>query len=142
MLRAAREARGLDQADVAERLNWILSYVSIIERDDYAALRRPSFAGGYVRAYGKLLGLNGEQLMAAYRAVVGEVAEHRPAQAPPRKRRARVAPMIADQHLLMVLGLLILVLLVLILGWWRGDSEAAPAPAMTVLMVNLQTDTV
>ena len=32
-------------------------YVAIIERDDYQALRSPPFARGYVKAYGRLLGL-------------------------------------------------------------------------------------
>ena len=41
-------------------------YVPMIERDDYQGLRSPAFARGYVRAYGKLLELDEEELIAAF----------------------------------------------------------------------------
>ena len=68
LLRTAREAQELSEREAADRLNLMPDYVAILERDDYDALRAPAFARGYVKAYGKLLGLNEEELLAAIRA--------------------------------------------------------------------------
>ena len=57
LLRAAREAQGMTEREAADRLNLMPDYVGILERDDYQALRSPPFARGYVKAYGRLLGL-------------------------------------------------------------------------------------
>lgn len=66
MLRAAREARGLSEQQVAEQLNLDATVVAALERDDLAALGAPVFAKGHLRRYGALLGLPGDELFAAY----------------------------------------------------------------------------
>ena len=63
MLRVAREAQGMSAREAADRLNLMPDYVSILERDDYQALRSPPFARGYVKAYGRLLGIAEEELL-------------------------------------------------------------------------------
>ena len=54
LLKAARERQGYSEREAADRLNLMPDYVGIIERDEYQALRSPSFARGYVRAYCRL----------------------------------------------------------------------------------------
>jgi len=66
MLRAAREARGLSEQQVAEQLNLDAALVAALERDDLAALGAPVFAKGHLRRYGGLLGLPETELFAAY----------------------------------------------------------------------------
>lgn len=119
LLKAAREARQLSEREVADRLNWMPGYTAIIERDDFQALRRPAFARGYVKAYGKLLGLDEAQLLGAFdRVTAGEETRTRQ---PATTRPAQL------QHtgLGVVIGLLLLLLLVLAIWWWRGESDAA-----------------
>ena len=69
MLKTARESRELTQRETADRLNWMPDYVEIMERDDYAALRRPSFARGYVKAFGRLVELDETVLMSAFESL-------------------------------------------------------------------------
>ncbi len=66
MLRLAREARGLSEQQAAEQLNLDVTVVEALERDDLAALGAPVFAKGHLRRYGGLLGIDEEQVLAAY----------------------------------------------------------------------------
>jgi len=66
MLRLAREARGLSEQQAAEQLNLDVTVVEALERDDLAALGAPVFAKGHLRRYGGLLGVDEEQMLAAY----------------------------------------------------------------------------
>ncbi len=118
MLRAARESRGLSAREVSERLYWMPGYADIIERDDYQALRRPTFARGYVMAYGKLMGLDEKRLLAAM--------DQMEAPAAPERRRRRRPPQLHRTGAGVVWGLVILGLLVAAL-WWHGRNVEDPA---------------
>lgn len=56
-LRAAREAAGLDVAEVARRLHMPIRVVESLESDDGGRLGGEVFARGQLRAYAKLLGV-------------------------------------------------------------------------------------
>jgi cytoskeleton protein RodZ len=66
MLRLAREEHGLTEQQAAEQLTLDVAVVEALERDDLAALGAPVFAKGHLRRYGALLGIDEEQLLAAY----------------------------------------------------------------------------
>jgi cytoskeleton protein RodZ len=66
MLRLAREEHGLTEQQAAEQLTLDVTVVEALERDDLAALGAPVFAKGHLRRYGALLGIDEEQLLAAY----------------------------------------------------------------------------
>ena len=66
LLKAARESRDLAQREAADMLNWMPGYVDIVEKDDYASLARPSFARGYVKAFGRLVEVDEKSLMDAF----------------------------------------------------------------------------
>jgi len=65
-LRAAREAAGLELGEVAERLRLSPPLLRAIEADDYASLPPATFVRGYLRGYARLLGLDGDRLVAAF----------------------------------------------------------------------------
>ncbi len=115
LLRRAREVRGMDEQEVTDRLNWMPGYVRIIEADDYSALRRPTFARGYVRAYGKLLGVDEKELLAAFDQLHDE--QEREA-----KRVTTRSLQLQHTGIGVVVGLLVLLLLVLALWWWQGSG--------------------
>ena len=71
LLKTAREAQELSEREVADRLHLMPGYPAIIERDDYQALRHPAFARGYVKAYGKLVGVDEKRLLDAFRPTAG-----------------------------------------------------------------------
>jgi cytoskeleton protein RodZ len=127
LLKVARESQGISEREAADRLNLMPGYVAILERDDYQSLRSPPFARGYVKAYGKLLGLDEEQLLSAFDRL-------QDGRDPERKKKVVTRPLqLQHTGLGVVIGLAILCLLVLALWWWQGgDTErsgAAPLPA-------------
>ncbi len=123
LLKKAREAQQLSQREVADRLNWMPGYTAIIERDDFKALRRPAFARGYVKAYGKLLGIDETQLLAPFHQLAsGNVTgqEQRTSSRPVQLQRTGLG---------VVTGLVLLALLVLAIWCWQGEPETVtPVP--------------
>ncbi len=115
LLRRAREAHGISEREAADQLNFMPDYVAILERDEYQSLRSPAFARGYVRSYGRMLGLDEQYLMQLFDAVA---ADADPAQ----HRRIETRPLqLQRTGLGVVIGLTVLLLLVLALWWWRGE---------------------
>ncbi len=116
LLRKARVAQGMSEREAADRLNLMPDYVDILERDDYQALRSPNFARGYVRSYGRLLGLDEGDLLRLFDDAFG--AGFAPA------RRIETRPLqLQRTGKGVVIGLGVLLLLVLVLWWWRGSAE-------------------
>lgn len=64
-LRAAREARGESQSDVAQTLKLSMRQVEALERGDYEALPGPAFVRGFMRNYARHLGIDPAPLLAA-----------------------------------------------------------------------------
>ncbi len=123
LLKAAREAQGMSEREAADRLNLMPNYVGILERDDYQALRSPPFARGYIKAYGRLLGLDEQQLM----EVFDQVAEVAPVQY---EMRAAHRPLqLQRTGTGVVVGLGVLLLLVLALWWSQKQGGEPPATA-------------
>lgn len=65
-LRQAREATGLSQAEVAERLKLRAALVDAMEREDLPALGAPIFARGYLSSYLRFLELPADLVDALY----------------------------------------------------------------------------
>lgn len=66
-LKAAREKAKLSEEDVARELWMTVSKVRALEADDYDRLHSDTFIRGYLRTYAKLLGLEPEDLLQAYK---------------------------------------------------------------------------
>jgi cytoskeleton protein RodZ len=116
LLKAAREAQGIGEREAADRLNLMPGYVAILERDDYQALRSPPFARGYIKAYGKLLGLDEAQLLDSF----DQLREGDQFQ---EQKRVETRPLqLQRTGLGVVIGLAVLLLLVVALWWWQGGQ--------------------
>ena len=116
-LRAARIEQGMSEREAADRLNLMPDYVGILERDDYDDLRSPAFARGYVRAYGRLLGLEEGPLLQLFdelRAEQGGLAPRRIETRPLQLQRTGLG---------VVIGLGVLLVFVLALWWWHSVSD-------------------
>lgn len=75
MLVAAREGAGLSVEDAASKLRLSVRQVHALESDDIAALPAPTFVRGFIRNYAKLLNLDADELLQAYRVVAPETMQ-------------------------------------------------------------------
>ena len=112
----------MTQREVADALNLIPGYVRILEEDSYQMLANPGFARGYIKNYGRLLGMAPEQLLPLYDELV--------AQSPGDSRgRIQTRPLqLQATGKGMVIGLATLVMVVALLWFLQGtqtDAEQA-----------------
>ncbi|HSM38409.1 MAG TPA: helix-turn-helix domain-containing protein, partial [Candidatus Limnocylindrales bacterium] len=93
VLRAAREARGVDLARVERDTKIRARYLAALEQGDYRDLPGAVYTKGFLRNYGSYLNLDTDYLVDLYRLESSAAAVERPTvQAPPRpitKRRGR-----------------------------------------------------
>jgi cytoskeleton protein RodZ len=64
--RAAREARGLSLSDVAEQIRIRSVYLAAIEDENWSAIGAPVYIRGFLRTYGRFLGLDTEEVVAEF----------------------------------------------------------------------------
>ncbi|MEO8417146.1 MAG: RodZ domain-containing protein [Methylophilaceae bacterium] len=70
LLQGAREQLGLSIEDISNRLRLSPRQVQAMESDDFSALPEAMITRGFIRNYARLLGLDAEPLLEAYRALV------------------------------------------------------------------------
>lgn len=129
-LREQRERKGLTTAQVASELHIDRRMLEALEDDRFDDIGAPIFVKGHLRNYARLLGLDTEELVAAYEAAYQPtdptLVAHRPDG--PRMEHA------SSQAWVGWLGwLFLLVLAVLLGGWWyyeqEGGGELVLSPA-------------
>lgn len=85
VLRAAREAKGVDLTRVERDTKIRERYLSALERGEYRELPGSVYTKGFLRNYGSYLGLDPEYLIDLYRLETSSVTTERPrVPAPPR----------------------------------------------------------
>jgi len=91
VLRAAREAKGIDLARVERDTKIRTRYLSALETGDYRELPGAVYTKGFLRNYGVYLGLDPEYLIDLYRLERDGAATEPPSPAPPRPLKVRRA---------------------------------------------------
>jgi cytoskeleton protein RodZ len=123
-LRLQRQARGLEIERIATQLHLRPDRVEALEQDRYEDLPGPVFVAGYIRNYARLLGIDPQPLIEAYRHAT-------PGIEPP-VRHVTPAPVreIGSGHILV--RLISLALLAAVIGmlvfWWQNRADLLPAP--------------
>lgn len=74
-LAEARARRGTDRAEMAARLHLPERQLHALECDDYQQLPPPAFVRGYLRAYAREVDLDGDDIVGAFDALSGAVAD-------------------------------------------------------------------
>ena len=69
-LRVARERLGYGLTDYAEGLRIRREYLAALEGGQFDALPAPAYAAGFLRAYGKALGLDADELVRRFKIEV------------------------------------------------------------------------
>jgi cytoskeleton protein RodZ len=89
--RAARESRGLSLSDVSEQIRIRSVYLAAIEEENWSAIGAPVYVRGFLRTYARFLGLDPEEVVAAFNSGSPSAAPPPPAS----DRSARSAPALA-----------------------------------------------
>src|SRR5690606_19882097 len=76
VLSAAREQRHWSIEDVSNHLRLSPRQIMALESDDFSSLPEPMITRGYIRNYARLLEINAEPLIEAYRAYAPNVYAH------------------------------------------------------------------
>lgn len=71
-LRQAREERGFTLSEVAEQTRISSLYLESIENDDYRTLPGGIFNKGFVKSYAKFVGVNEQEALADYSAIISK----------------------------------------------------------------------
>ena len=124
-LRVLRQSRGLEVERVAAQLHLRVPMVEALEQDRYQDLPGPVFIAGYLRNYARLLGLDPEPLLAAYRQANPE-PEPAVLRFNPTPR-----PDIGSGHILVrliSLGLVVAVIAMSVL-WWQNRAAQLTEPS-------------
>ncbi len=146
LLSEARKTQGLNIEDVAQQLRMSARQISALEEENFAALSSPPFVRGFIRNYAKLLRLDAEPLLQAYREANPENSDHGTITLPSERiaivsgSRKTWMTYLAGSFLVLLAGS----------GWWaymewRDSHPVAPvqakispeppsAPAMPVVM--------
>lgn len=122
LLQAAREARGLSQQAVAERLNLRLTLVKDFEQDRFDPRTASTFTRGYLRTFAKLVGADEAAVLAAYDGLGLGAAKQTEMQSFSGRTRREAN----ENRLRLVSWLLFVGLGVLLFVWWWQQPAEAP----------------
>ncbi len=118
-LKAAREAQGLSQQALADKLFLKVSVIEQLELDDTSQYSSPTFIKGYVRLYAKNVGLDPEPLLE-------ELSQDANVQKPPHKLQSfskRVSKEANDSRWMMFTYFILLVVIALFILWWYQQPD-------------------
>ncbi|MDX1525645.1 MAG: DUF4115 domain-containing protein [Pseudidiomarina maritima] len=121
ILRAAREAKGLSEQQVADSLRLRLIVIKTIEADDFEKLGTATYVRGYLRSISKALDVDSAKVFGAYQAQgFGEApaAELKMQSFSRRKVRER-----NDSRLMLISYIIIALVIAMAVAWWWQDSQ-------------------
>jgi cytoskeleton protein RodZ len=127
----AREAKGLTLAVVANKLRLSAVTLQAIESNRYEDLPEPIFVRGYLRAYARLLEMDGKVLVAEYNRLVDT---HGSVLTPTTRDRRQATA--RDPYIRGTTALIVVVMVVLLGSWWYSrQKHDVPAQTRTASSV-------
>lgn len=125
LLKAAREAQGLTQIEVAEKLNFLPNYIPALENEEFEPLHSVTFIKGYLRAYARFLDIDADEVLRCFALHHPELItpeKHQPVQV---MKSEKTTSSLAFKFI----SLVILVgLVAIIIIWWQSrTTESLPS---------------
>ncbi|SFX17559.1 RodZ domain-containing protein [Marinospirillum alkaliphilum] len=134
LLKKAREARGLSQAEVARKLNFMPTYVPALENEDFSQLHSTTFIKGYIRAYARFVGINPEEVLNCFAAHYPEMHKEEKIQPVETLKPEKSSHLIFKLFTLVVIAALITIIIL----WWQSRSTET-LPEVTSQEVQVET---
>ncbi|HKM16263.1 MAG TPA: RodZ family helix-turn-helix domain-containing protein [Marinospirillum sp.] len=141
LLRAAREAKGLSQEEVAKKLNFLPLYVPALEDEKFEPLHSITFIKGYLRAYARFLEIDADEVLRCFVVHHPElVKQETPQSVEALKSEKNTSSMIFKLFSLLVVIALVAVIII----WWQSRSaESLPSVSNQDVQVDtLDGDTI
>jgi len=130
-LRRQRELRSVSLREISDATKINIRFLEALEENDFKHLPGAQYNKGFVRAYARHIGVDGEDLVNAYILEVRRQEDEAPTG--PSAPRERLDP--ADKRLLIALGILAGLVVLLVVGVWflffHGRKPRAASPAVT-----------
>lgn len=134
--RAAREARGLSLSDVAEQIRIRSVYLAAIEDENWSAIGAPVYIRGFLRTYGRFLGLDTEEVVAEFAGESRSTAAPTPSAAPKTSYFADEAPPPRQLSPLIWIASLVAVVLIAYVAYSAMTVHQRQNPSVAVLPSN------
>ncbi len=135
LLKKAREAKGLSQIEVAQKLNFLPVYVPALENEDFAPLHSVTFIKGYLRAYARFLGIDADEVMHCFAMHHPELVTQEPQQTVEvMKPEKNTNSLVFKLFTLLIVVALITVIII----WWQSRT-AEPMPSVGSQDVQVDT---
>ena len=104
-LKTARRDHGFRLADVARELRISGDYLKLLESGEFDQLPAPTYVSGFLRSYGKLVGLDGSELASRFYALQGQASSKMDYKLPATAAQPqRSAPAVASLCVLLAIG--------------------------------------
>ncbi|BBB30972.1 RodZ domain-containing protein [Neptunomonas japonica] len=133
-LLVARESQGCSQQAIADELHLPVRYIQWIEESAYEKLPSLVFARGYIRAYAKIVGIDGTALIEMFDQAEGGAAKKDPIRSVSKvQQQVKLGDPVMRWS-----GWLFLLMIVAAVGWWwKTQYSLAPvdglAPVVSVV---------
>lgn len=136
ILRQKREELGWSQAQVAQSLNLSGRIIEQLEAGNYQQMPGHTFTRGYIKAYGKLLGLDQVELVRAFDGYTGTDAKGSTVHSLGRLDE----PVRLSRNVLRFVSFILVVLIIAMgLFWWQERSrQASSASAVSMEHVEVE----
>lgn len=156
MLKKAREAKGLSQAQVAKQLKLSVQWVQDIEADNYNQGAALIYIHGYLRSYAKFMDISPELILDGFKSLGLQETFNRVKSTEEKVTLQSTVPVFAENNRLITgrvlrwtSALMFIILIVLVALWWQGQRKqvtTARKPKLTLqsqeMSIKPQTGTV
>ena len=119
-LHKVRQQKQLSVPNIAQQLCLKEQIIYALENDETLSNVAPTFVKGYIRAYAKILGLDGESLVEQYNAAHSEDSQY---NAPMISFSRKVARESIDSRWMLVTYGVVAILILMIIIWWYQQTQ-------------------
>ncbi|MDQ2191880.1 MULTISPECIES: RodZ domain-containing protein [unclassified Vibrio] len=120
LLKAKREALGLTQKQVADRLRLRLSIIQSLEDNNFASDQVATFTRGYLRSYAKAVGIKESVILASFDDCYPTVVAEQPMQSFSKKTKREKHD---SRIMTLTWGIFAIIIGISSLWWWQNQEQ-------------------